>query len=267
MTESKSSLPWWPFVAADALFLGLAALFLRQGHTPLLWWEAVLLIACVAAGAVCGLLPFLRRNQDEQALAQARLLADALNQLQKIDDVAAQIVGATNQWREFRLQTDEVSASTKTLAGSIAAEAKVFSEFLQKANDSEKGHLRLEAEKLRRAETEWLQVVIHILDRVSALYAAARHSGQPGLFEQLGQFQNGCRDIARRVGLAPVTGREGDPFDPTLHQQKDKTAATENAVVGETLAPGYTFQGKLVRRTLVALKSRSEEPAGVGTKS
>src|SRR5665213_3650027 len=157
MTESKSSLPWWPFLAVDALFLGLAALFLRQGHTPLLWWEAVLLLACVAAGAACCLLPFLRRNEDEQALAQARLLADAMNQFQKINEVAAQIAGATHQWREFRLQADEIGASTKSLAGSISAEAKAFSEFLQKANDSEKGHLRLEAEKLRRAETEWLQ--------------------------------------------------------------------------------------------------------------
>jgi molecular chaperone GrpE (heat shock protein) len=258
MSESKSSLPWWPFLAADALFLALAALLLRQGHKPLLWWEAVLLIACVAAGACCCLLPLLRRNQDEQALAQARLLGDALNQLQKIDEVAAQMVGATNQWREFRQQTDEISASTKSLAGSIAAEARTFSEFLQKANDSEKGHLRLEVEKLRRAETEWLQVVIHILDHVSALYLAARQSGQPGLIEQIGQFHNGCRDIARRVGLAPVTGREGERFDPNLHQLKEKEAPVENGAVGETLVPGYTYQGKLVRRALVALK----EPAG-----
>ena len=245
-------------MAADGLFLALAVLLLRQGHIPLLWWEATLLIICVAAGAGCCLLPFLKRNQDEQVLAQAQVLADALNQLQKIDEVAAQILGATNQWREFRLQTDEVSSSTKALAGSIASEANAFKEFLQKASDTEKGHLRLEAEKLRRAETEWLQVVIYILDHVSALYAAARQSGQPGLIEQIGQFHNACRDTARRVGLAPVTGRDGEPFDPNLHQLKDNAAPAEKASVGETLATGYTFQGKLVRRALVALK----EPVG-----
>jgi hypothetical protein len=101
MTESKSSLPLWPFFAADAFFVGLAFLLLRQGHKPLLWWEALLLIICVAAAACCGLLPFLRRNQDEQSMAQARLLTDALNQIQNMDRVAAQITGATNQWREF----------------------------------------------------------------------------------------------------------------------------------------------------------------------
>ncbi len=259
MTDSKSCLPCWPFLAVDALLLGLAALLLRQGHKPLLWWEALLLIACVAAGAWCCLLPFLRRNQDRQALAQARLLADALVQLQKIDQVAAQIVGATNQWREFQQQTDEISASTKSLAGSIASEARAFSEFLQKANDSEKARLRLEADKLRRDEREWLHVVIHILDHVSALDLAARHSGQPALIEQIAQFQNSCRDAARRVGLVPVTGREGEPFDPKLHQLGENAAPDEHAVVGETLAPGYTFQGQWVRRALVSLKERKAE--------
>jgi molecular chaperone GrpE (heat shock protein) len=54
-----------------------------------------------------------------------------------------------------------------------------------------------------------------------------------------------------------MTGREGDAFDPKLHQLKDKLVPDENAIVGETLAPGYTFQGQLVRRALVVLK----EPA------
>jgi len=245
-------------LAADAFFVGLAFLLLRQGHKPLLWWEAALLIICVAAAGWCCMLPFLRRNQDEQSLAQARLLTDALGQIQRIDQVAAQIAGATNQWREFQEQAGEINTASKTLAGSIAAETKAFTEFLQRANDGEKAHLRLEVEKLRRSETEWLHVVIHILDHVSALSLAARRSGQPGLIEQIGQFHHSCRDAARRIGLAPVAGREGDPFDPKLHQLRDKSAPDENAIVGETLAPGYTFQGQLVRRALVALKEPAE---------
>jgi molecular chaperone GrpE (heat shock protein) len=257
MTDSKSSLPWWPFFVADAFFVSLAVLLLQQAHKPLLWWEALLLIVCVASAAWCGLFPLLRRNENEQSLAQTRLLSEAVNQIQRIDQVAAQIAGATNQWREFQEQAGEITASNKSLAGSIAAEAKAFSEFLQRANDAEKNHLRLEVEKLRRSETEWLQVVILILDHVSALFLAARRSGQPALIEQIAQFHNSCRDAARRSGLAPMTGREGDAFDPKLHQLKDKLVPDENAIVGETLAPGYTFQGQLVRRALVVLK----EPA------
>jgi len=257
MTESKSSLPWWPFLVADALFVALAALLLQQAHKPLVWWEAMLLIICVAAGAACCLIPLLRRNQDEQALAQARLLADALRQIQNINEVAAQVVGATTQWREFKQHTEEISASNKTLAESVSAEVKAFSAFMQKANDAEKAHLRLEIEKLHRGEMEWLHVLILILDRVSALYQAAQQTGQPGLIEEVGQFHHSCREIARRVGLVAVAGREGEVFDPNQHQLRDKSVPPESAAIGETLAPGYTFQGKLVRRPLVALK----EPA------
>jgi molecular chaperone GrpE (heat shock protein) len=258
MTNSKSSLLWWPFLVADALFLGLAFLLLQQGHKPLLWWEALLLTACVASATACFLFPVLRRNRDEQSLSQVQLLTDALNQIQRLDQVAAQIAGATNQWREFHEQAGEVSASTKSLAGSITAESKAFTEFLQKANDGEKAHLRLEVDKLRRAETEWLHVVILILDHVSALSLAARRSGQSNYIEQIGQFQNSCRESARRIGLAPMAALEGEPFDPRLHQLGDKTTPDENAIVGETLIPGYTFRGQLVRRALVAIREPVE---------
>jgi len=257
MTDAKSKLPLWPFAAADALFLGLAFLLLRQGHKPLAWWEAVLLIVCGAAAAVCGLLPFLRRNEDDQALAQARLLADSVSQIQKLDLLAGRIVDATNQWREYQQQAAASVAAARAVSESAAAEGRDLREFLQKVNDSEKAHLRVEAEKLRRAEADWLGVVIYILDHVFALNRAAGHSGQPALIEQIGQFQNSCRDAARRVGLAPTAVQAGDPFDPKLHQLREDAAPGENALVGVMLAPGYTYQGLLVRRALVALKENS----------
>ena len=254
MTDAKSQLPLWPFLTADALFLALAFLLLRQGHKPLLWWEAMLLIACTAAAATCGLLPFLRRNQDEQALAQARLLADSVSQLQKLDLLAAQVLGATNQWREYQQQAAESIAAAKAVSDSVAAESRALREFLQKVNDSEKAHLRVEAEKWRRAEADWLQVVTHILDHVFALNRAACRSGQPALAEQIGQFHNTCLDAARRIGLAPVAARDGELFDSKLHQLRENQTPGQNALVGETLAPGYTYQGQLMRRALVTLQ-------------
>jgi molecular chaperone GrpE (heat shock protein) len=254
MTDVKSKLPLWPFVTADALFLGLAFLLVRQGHKPLLWWEAILLIACGAAAAGCGLFPFLRRNEDEQVLAQARLLADSVSQIQKLDLLAGRIVDATNLWSEYQRQAAESLAAARAVSESIAAEGKGLREFQQKVNDSEKAHLRVETEKLRRAEADWLNVVIHILDHVFAVNRAAGHSGQPALIEQICQFQNSCRDAARRIGLTPISGREGEPFDPKRHQLQENGTPGENVLVGETLAPGYTYQGQLVRRALVAVK-------------
>ena len=70
----------------------------------------------------------------------------------------------------------------------MAAEVREFSEFMQKMNDSEKAALRLEIEKFRRGEGEWLQVLVRILDHVFLLHAAAARSGQPKLAEQIAQF-------------------------------------------------------------------------------
>jgi molecular chaperone GrpE (heat shock protein) len=257
MTGDKRALPSWPFLVADSLFIALAALFLWLGSRPLLWWEALLITACVALGAGCLLLLVLRRNEDEQSLAQARLLADAVRQLQQIEQVAAQIGGATSQWRENLEQTAQVGASAKALAESMSAEAKAFKEFLQQGNDAEKSRLRLEVDKLRRAESDWLQVTVCILDHVSAVFQGACRSGQQPLIEQMGQFHNNCREVVRRVGLAPMVGRKGEPFDANLHQLRDGAAAGENAIVAETLMAGYTYQGQLVRRALVTVEEKT----------
>jgi molecular chaperone GrpE (heat shock protein) len=142
----------------------------------------------------------------------------------------------------------------------MAAEARDFAEFMQKINDTEKATLRLEAEKLHRAEAEWLQIVVRILDHVFALNAGAARSGQKHLIEQLSHFQNACRDSARRVGLVPFVADLAEPFDPQRHQWTDGDAPPAGALVAETMATGYTFQGKLVRPALVRLQGGESSP-------
>ena len=127
----------------------------------------------------------------------------------------------------------------------MTTEIREFNEFQVKLNDTEKGALRLEVEKLRRAEGEWLQVVARILDHIFALHNAAARSGQPELAEQIGQFQNACRDAARRVGLAPFNAAPDEKFDAQKHRAHGVENPPAEAVVAETLAPGMTFQGRL----------------------
>jgi molecular chaperone GrpE (heat shock protein) len=260
MTNDCKSPPLWPFLLMDAGFLALALFLWRQGHRPLLWWEAAGLIFCAVAGAGVFLTPFLRRSANNQTLAQAAILADAAGKIQKLDELASQISNSTAQWQAVQDSAAKTAQTAADLAQSMAAEARAFTEFLQKANDAERAHLRLEAEKLRRNETEWLQIVIRLLDLVHALFQAAVQSGQPALAEQIGHFQNACRDVSRRAGLAAVTALAGEPFDPKRHQPGDGAAVAENALILDTVAPGYTFQGQMVRRALVRLQEAP--PAG-----
>jgi len=256
MSTANSPLPLWPFVAADALLLGTAGVLLKFGHHPLTWQEAGLVVVCGALGSWSFVTPFLRRSADEQALSQARLLAEATSQIQKLDQLAGEIRGATSQWLELQTHTAQAAASAKQVADGLTAEARALTDFMQRTSEMEKTHLRVEAEKLRRAEGERLQVIVRILDHVFALFQAARHSGQPALLEQIGQFQNACHEAIRRIGLVQTAGLEGAVYDPQLHQLPENISAAENAVVAGTLAAGYTYQGQVLRKPIVELKER-----------
>ena len=89
---------------------------------------------------------------------------------------------------------------------------------MQKMNDSEKATLRLEVEKLHRGETEWLQVLVRILDHVFALHTAAVRTGDPKFAEPITNFQNACRDIVRRIGLTPFIAEPDEQFNAERHQ-------------------------------------------------
>ena len=103
---------------------------------------------------------------------------------------------------------------------------------------------------MRRAEAEWIQIVVHILDHVFAVFQAANRSGQPALAEQMGHFQNSCRDAARRIGLVATLVKAGDPYDPNLH----KLSKT----------PRQMETGSSPRRWRRATRSRPNHPAPIG---
>jgi molecular chaperone GrpE (heat shock protein) len=252
--------PKWPFFLGDAVLLGLAWFIYFQGQGPLSRWEIAAVSTCVGLGALLGILPYLMEYRALLKLIEANALGAAAEKIQNLETVAAQITGASRQWEMAQEQADKTAAMAKEISERMAAEVKDFTEFMQKMNESEKATLRLEAEKLHRAEGEWLQIVVRILDHVFALNAAAARSGQKHLIEQLAHFQNACRDTARRVGLVPFVADPAEPFDPQRHQPADGDTPPASATVAETMATGYTFQGKLVRPALVRLQSGAAGP-------
>jgi molecular chaperone GrpE (heat shock protein) len=146
----------------------------------------------------------------------------------------------------------------------MGAEAKAFTQFMERANDGERATLRLEVEKLRRAEKEWLEVLVRVMDHVYALQRGAQRSGQPTLIEQLGNFQNACREAARRVGLTPFVASPAEPFDKQRHQLVDGNAVPQDGgKVAETVAAGYTFQGRLLRPAIVQLENNGSSASGI----
>src|SRR6266481_1596614 len=245
-----------PFFIGDLMLLGAAFFIYFQSKLPMGAWQIFFIVLCVAGGAVLGIMPFLLEYRLALKLAEANALADVVPQIQNVQGVAQQIAGATLQWQNVQEQADKTAGLAKLISERMSAEVKGFTEFMQRSNDSEKANLRLEVEKLRRMETDWLQVSVRMLDHVYALHQGALRSGQPRLIEQLGNFQIACREAARRVGLIPYTANAAEPFDAQKHQLVDVEAkAPAGAIVAETVASGYTLQGRLIRPALVRLRN------------
>jgi molecular chaperone GrpE (heat shock protein) len=251
----------WPFFTGDALLLGAAYFIYARSELPMSQGQMALAALCVAAGALLAVVPFLLEYRVMARVAEAAGLTTVISQVQKLEDLAAEIRNSTGLWQTVQEQADKTAAAAQSIAEGMAAEVKSFSEFMQRANDTEKANLRLEVEKLRRGEGEWLQILVRVLDHVYALHQAGLRSGQPGLIEQLTHFQNACLDAARRVGLAPFSPQADEPFDAQRHQAADGDGKPpDGAVVGLTLATGYTFQGRFLRPALVRLRGDEISP-------
>ena len=246
----------WPFFVADLALLVAAFWIVEHYPHPLPVVAMSLGVGCVMAAAWLAVMPYRMHYQAIVRFAESNELNDAVSQINKVEEASAQISAATAQWQGVQDQSARTMTSAREISERIAAEAAAFGEFLQKANDQEKSTLRLEVEKLRRGEGQWLQVVVHLLDHVYALRQAGARSGQPNLEAQLSRFQEACHDVVRRVGLIPLTSTSGDAFDSEKHQVLDgKPQPEPGARIDQTLAVGYSFQGRFVRQTLVSIQS------------
>src|SRR5947207_5891060 len=157
--DTAPRLPKWPFFVADALLLAAAVVIIAIAPATAPWWMLFLVLA-VGLAAWVGVTPFLIQHKADIKFAESNSLLGAVEQLQNLRTFTNQISFATAQWQVVQDQATGTVATARQLAEKMAAEAKAFGEFMQKANDGERAHLRLQVEKLQRGQTEWLQVLV-----------------------------------------------------------------------------------------------------------
>lgn len=244
-----------PFLIGAAVLDYFAWWVVEKSEHPINIWMAVLALVSVACAAWCSVTPFLKDAENGTKLEELDKLQSTANQIQNLEKVANQITIATAQWQNVQEHNAKAIEAAKQVSVEMSQEALRFADFMKKANDSEKATLRLEVDKLKRGETDWLQVLVRVLDHVYALHRAAKHSGQANLIDQLAHFQNACRDAARRIGLVSFAPAAGDGFEPGQHQTADgRKDIPEDAKIFETVATGYTFQGQMLRPALVMIE-------------
>jgi len=266
---SDWKVPKWPFLLGNAAMIVAAFAVIWKAEHPISQAEIYISVGCVAFGALLGCLPFILEYRATKKLVEINAVTTVAEQLQDLKKYSAQVSTATDQWARVQETTkgdaEKTVAAAREITERMTTEIREFNEFQVKLNDTEKGALRLEVEKLRRAEGEWLQVVARILDHIFALHNAAARSGQPELAAQIGQFQNACRDAARRVGLTPFEAAPEEKFDAERHRAHGVENPPADAVAGETLAPGLTFQSRLIRPALVRLREAGVPVAETST--
>jgi molecular chaperone GrpE (heat shock protein) len=251
-----SRLPKWPFLLADLLLVAVAGGIVYYGPHPLDLPRIALCLTALVFGGWFSVTPFLKEYHGSVKVAEANQIAEGMARLRTLDQVRDQIEGATARWHEIQEQSQRSLTSAAQLADRMAGETREFCAMLDNMSQAEKTHLKLEIEKLRRAEGDWLQTVVRILDQVFALNHAAVQSRQQPLISQIGQFQHVCRDLARRIGLNAFAPDGPQPYDAKNHQVHDENIPVPiEAVVCGVVAPGYTFQGRMVRKAVVALRA------------
>jgi molecular chaperone GrpE (heat shock protein) len=249
----------WPFIVADLALLVASAWVINLALPAKAYFVVAFAIVAWMVGAWICILPWLNEFQAQCKQNENEDLTSALEQIHKLEEIGSRVQAATGTWQSAQDSANRVMMAAKEVEEKIRASSKEFTEFAERINNDEKQHLRLEVEKLRRNESEWLQVAARMLDHTFAITAAAHRSGQPNVASQMNNFQNACRDAARRVGLVPFHPAVGDAFEERSQQLEDANAKPEEgAVVSDILATGYTFQGQLLRKALVRVGQRQE---------
>ena len=248
------AVPKWPFLFADAIFIGLGywiSTLIQGSAYP---WQVISILVCALFGAGFAIAPFYFEYKIEAKAIEIAQLTTVAKEVGKMKAVAKQISEATENWGSVQ----EISAQTAKLAEEIAegiqASVKEHDAYMAKASTDELNTLQLEVEKFRRMESDWAKTLVSILDLVYRLERSAAASGKEQFIKTTGVFQNQCRDVARRVGLVAFEAEQESGFDPELHAVPDgEKAPKDDAMIAETRLPGFRLQGQIIRKPLVAV--------------
>jgi molecular chaperone GrpE (heat shock protein) len=253
-TPQLSRLPFW---FADATLLLTAGFLVMSAGRALGLWEMLAIVGCVALGAWLAVLPVLKEYDVAVRLAETDHLASTMAKLKDLDALADRIATATGQWQAVQDRATQTAELSRGMVDRLTREAESLASVVSRTSDGEKQTMKLEVDKLRRSEGDWLQSVGRVMDHVFALHVAALKSGQPAVIEQIERFHAACREALRRVGFVPIVASPDETFDPRKHQVAEGPRPPEGTKIDETVAAGYLFQGQLLRPIIVKVMASS----------
>lgn len=248
------AVPKWPFLFADAIFIGLGYWISTLIQGPAQPWQVISILVCALFGASFAIAPFYFEFKAETKAIEIAQLTSVAKEVGNMKAVAKKISEATENWDSVQETSAQTAKLSEEIAEGIQASVKEHDAFMAKASTNELNTLRLEAEKFRRLETDWTKTLVSMLDLIYRLERSAAASGKEQFIKTTGVFQNQCRDVARRIGLVAFEAEQGVAFDPEMHAIPDGEKAPKGgANIAETRLPGFRLQGRIIRKPLVAV--------------
>jgi hypothetical protein len=158
-------MPKWPFLAGDALLLGLALVIGCYAHNPFAGKPLILIVACVALGAVLGTWPFIadyesKRNEalDERQRGLEALAHTITSSAEQISIAAQSLPGMAEAATKSLKLAEQLPARFQEKMGEVkqglaeVSAARKESSAVEHAAESER--LAATADHLRQAVTE-----------------------------------------------------------------------------------------------------------------
>ena len=179
MNQPVPRLSKLPFLIGDILLIA-AAIYVAQFGQLLGQWQYVAIISALAFGAWLFAWPFVLEFRAATKIAEASALNDVTTKIGDLNKVTTSISSAILEWQHVQQSSTQFVTSAQHIAEQMTDEARRFGELMSKLHENEKNHLRLEVEKLRRVEGDWLGVTVRMLDHVHALHCAGLRSGSTG---------------------------------------------------------------------------------------
>src|SRR5581483_10644441 len=109
---------------------------------PISGLTVIFCISLCAVGAIVGCLPYVLDYRAFLKIVEVNALGSAVEQIQNLETIAAQISESTNRWAAVQEsvggQAEKTAAGAKEIAEHMSKEVREFAAFMEKMNDSEK---------------------------------------------------------------------------------------------------------------------------------
>ncbi len=160
---------------------------------------------------------------------------------QSLDD------GVTND-QDF--SEEEVLSETEQLQESLGKEKdkflRLFAEFENYKRRTSKERLEL----FKTANQEVLHALLPVVDDFDRALAEISKSGDKDLLKGVELIYNKLKETLKNKGLTLMEVKEGDAFDPELHEAVTQISVPDNSMKGkivDVLEKGYVLGDKIIR--------------------